>query len=74
MAAYSVLRVGDTPDRDEPLIETQRRIFKDCPDLVTELLPAVFAPKHLPGFDLADPFPAAMRANDLSIRPLHLGH
>lgn len=37
VGADAVLAVGDHPHRNKPLVQRQRRILKDCPDLSGEL-------------------------------------
>jgi hypothetical protein len=46
VAANTVLAIRQHPHRCEPFIETNRRIFKDCPDLHGELLLAIQAFPH----------------------------
>jgi hypothetical protein len=62
MATNPVFAVSDCPDCDEPLIETERGIFKDSPDLRTELLSTGFALHHAAAFNLTDVITATTRA------------
>ena len=72
VAADSVLRVGDTPDRHEPLVQSERGIFKDGIDLVAELLLARLdvALQLTARLQHADAIRAALGANGLALRPL----
>ena len=76
MAADAVLRIRDAPNADEPLVQAERRIFKDGPDLSGKLFAATlrFALEHAAGFDLADVIAAALRADNLAIGPLNVDH
>ena len=70
-----VLRVGDAPDRDEPLVEPEGRVLKDRADLVAENMFAAFvAAQQLPRLNLTDPLALAMRANDRPAGPFDLNH
>jgi len=72
----AVLRVGDAPHRDEPLIQAERAILKDRADLTRELFAAVLrlALQHRPAGDDADRFAAALRAGQFAVRPLGREH
>jgi len=71
----SVLAVGNHPDSDKPLVERERRILKDSPDLCGELSLGMLA--------LALPYPASGKETDFlapacgafdAVRPAPLNH
>ena len=76
MGANPVLRIGDAPDGHKPLIQAQRGILEDRPDLDAELLPAVLvlALVHSSTRNPPDVFRAADRAFRFSVRPLNPAH
>lgn len=75
-ATDAVLAISNGPDGDEPLIETERAIFKDRPYLDGKLLAAVLslALEHRPGRDNADLLPTALGAGDFAVGPFHREH
>lgn len=74
--ADTVLGIGDAPDRHKPLVQTQRRVFKNGSYLRAELFTAFLVPalEHAAAGDDADVFPAALRALDASVGPLETSH
>jgi len=72
----SVLAVCDRPDGHEPLVETERAILEDCPDLVREL--ALASPRIAlqlrSTFDRCNRLATAFRTDDLAIWPLQITH
>ncbi len=72
--ADPVFRVGNTPDRHEPLIEPERRILEDRTYLVGEFLAAITALEPLAVGAFGHPLFAAVWARHLAIGPLELAH
>lgn len=72
----AVLRVCDTPNGDEPLVEPQRRVLKNSPDLNAELLSAVLglALKQRSGANYPHLLTAALWAGDFPVRVLGREH
>ncbi len=75
IGADAVLAVGDHPNGDEPLIERQRAILKDRPDLRRELLAGVLflALPKAARRDVANVRAATGRARN-AVRPAKLDH
>src|SRR5262245_40060576 len=75
VARYSVLRVYERPQSNEPDIESERRVFKYRVLLERELLaalPRIAAEQAGPCRDPAYAVPAALRAARLPVRVLEL--
>jgi hypothetical protein len=51
VGADAVLGIGEKPDRGKPLVQTERGVFEDCPQLNRELLAADAALPDAPGFE-----------------------
>ncbi len=64
VGGHAVLAVGDHPDRDEPLVQAERAVLEDRPDLGGELAAGVdrLALPHPAGLDEAHVRGAARRA------------
>ena len=72
--ANPVPSVGNAPDRNEPFVQPEGRVFKNCPSLVAELLAAVLAAKKVSRLDFADSLRSAKRTSDVAIWPLDAAH
>src|SRR5207249_1587323 len=70
-AEYGSLAIGNHPGCEKPLVNTDRRIFKDCPDLDRELPLCVsaFALECLLRFHKTHVIASTGRANNLAIWP-----
>lgn len=75
VGADAVLAVGDHPNGDKPLIERERRVLKDSPDLYRELLARMLrlALPHAPSGNETNIFASASWALD-AIGPAALDH
>ena len=76
VTADAVLAIRGTPHSDEPLVQAERGILENRPDLVTELLSAVASPasQHSSGLQFTDVVATTFGAGDLAFRPLDLFH
>src|SRR5581483_6248279 len=70
----SVLAVHKQPERREPLVQWNRRILKDRPDLDGELASAFFALPSLLGFQVVMLVSKAFRTDGNAIRPTEIGN
>ncbi len=72
MRRDAVLAVGDEPDGGKPLVESERGVLEDRPDLERELLLAPLALPDPTGGDERGLAMSASGAKDLAISPAHL--
>jgi len=72
--ADTILSIGDCPHGNEPLVQAERRILKDRPDLDGELMFAGATLEHPARADDAHIVRFAVRARHDAIGPFDLGH
>jgi hypothetical protein len=69
-----ILGIRNTPDSDEPFVESERRIFKDGHSLEAALLAAVAALEDGARGDFGNVFASALRTGRIAIGPLDPAH
>ena len=77
VATDPIFAIGHEPDTHEPLVQSERRILENGPDLERELLAAsthVAGMHSGPTGNLAALVAAAFREDDNAVRPLQLAH